>query len=59
MCCAFFVGEVRQRGLQNTDEKCGFCTVVLSCICVIMTELYFAYMYLMYGGEGLEKFLFS
>ena len=59
----FLVDEVRQKGLQNTDFTIGVCTVVFSCICVIMTEFYFAYMYLMYGGEGLytslEKFLFS
>ena len=48
----FLVGDFRRNGPPKDSERIGAYGVLFSCICVVITEVYFAYMYLMYGREG-------
>ena len=48
----FLVGDFRRNGPPKDSERIGAYVTLFSCICVVITEVYFAYIYLMYGREG-------
>ena len=48
----FLVGDFRRNGPPKDSERIGAYVTLFSCTCVVITEVYFAFIYLMYGREG-------